>query len=262
MRPGITALACTALAACSSFGEDATPDSSQGPEAGVTANDGASDASAEAPPGVTTRFCPVADSSFCSDFEQGGLVDEWQPQALPVKFLTLDAAGDHGHALRVRLDSNSATAGKKETLDQDLGRPSTVTYAFDLRVDQSATKQVVEIASVRTKDGASTLAFHVRLEQDDIELAEYSKLPSGSYKVTRLLKVDGAWHRVEVKIVYAVPAHLTVRVDGRVVADQNSTVDFSVVPSSDRVLSVGVQDLGEVDGHLAYAIDNVTVFTQ
>lgn len=246
--------------ACSSFGEDpasATQPIGDGGDAGAVL-DGAS----EGAPATPAAFCPVPGAVFCSDFEQGDLTAEWLPEATPTKFLSLVAAGDHGSALHAKLTTTSVMAAKSETLQTELGKPATVTYAFDLRVEQKAAAQSVEVASLRTADSMSTLAFHILLSGNDFAYAEYTKLPVSGYDRTALLPIDEAWHRFEVEVSYGPPVKVVVRADGKVLVDRAPNITFTSVPLSPLQLAVGVQNIAQVTGDLAYSIDNVTVFAK
>lgn len=272
MRLALSAIASLGLmAACSSFGEgeidtpettgDASPDPSATHDA-TAAEAAVFDASTEgaaADGQVATGFCPVPGAAFCSDFELGALPAGWSPGPAPTKFLTRVKEGS-GHVLRATLTSGDVRPGARETVEKDLGSPGTVRYALDVRVDQKGDNQSVEVASVRTSDPATTLAFHILVEGTDFGYAEFASAGNPKYGYTKLIPIDSNWHRFDVEVTYASPIKVKVRVDGVVRVDRDSEVKVATVPPGPRVLAVGVNSIGSVGGSLGYVIDNVTAF--
>lgn len=255
MRRAVFALAALLHAGCSPFSEASTPAVTE-EDAGVDA--ATADAGADA---ASKRFCPVSGALFCSDFEEGALIQEWLPEsATPKRFLTLAPSPDHGNVLLTTLDANSAAAGRQVILARTIKRPASVTYALDLRVDQHSTSQSVEVASLRTASATVTTAFHVVIGDGDLLFAEFAKASATPYKSSTLGVIDGAWHRIEVSVFYEPAIEVAVRVDGNmIIARRPISVGPAAPPTNDVVLSVGANDVTTVTGPLSYMIDNVTL---
>lgn len=161
------------------------------------------------------------------------------------------------------LDGSSAATASKVTLDKHFVRkPAPVTYAFDVRVDQTGPAQAVEFVSLRTADFAVTLAFHIGIADGSFIFAEFAKGtdPPADYSASTLALVDAAWHRFEVQITYEAAVQVSVRVDGRVViAPRAIKVVPAAAPTTEMVFAVGVNDIESVTGNLSYLIDNATL---
>lgn len=259
-------LAACAITACSSFGAERGDTADAAASEASTPDASAADAPIEG--GATTdgragaNFCPVTGAIFCSDFEQGELTKEWLPEDTPPQFLTLDTAGEHGHVLRVTLGPDSADIAVDAVLDKELGTPTGITYALDVRVDQRGSTDYVELASLFSEASNEYLAFHVLIEDGSFAYAEYGNAAQPTYASTKLVPVDDLWHRFEVDVTYALPIRIKVRVDGKTILDRETQIKVSSIPAGERHLLVGVNEFKPLAGKFSCMIDNVTVFAR
>jgi len=267
----IAFVGCTLLEPLDGFSEP--PDALDGALEATSADSSATDAAAPTDGGADVLtpidagpFCARVDASFCEDFDDPIEASRWSLSTVQKAAHGIDDAAFTSAPLSLFARTNTLVTGESAASYRRVDFPSrmsSVTYAFDLRVDTRAQSEFLVAAAGLVDPAGVTYSASIVLgdTSDMVEEAREGVMPSMYADHVLGMRVpDGRWTRVSVSMTKRNQGgfDLLVTLDGQPVASTPLGL-WAGITGGTPYITIGSAYIAGPSAPWAIRIDSLTV---